>query len=153
MGKKVKRAKQRLNRGAFVTPSPEEVEAASTSGCGWTAARLAEWGISWPPDKGWRQVLRERWYALHPDQRDPRQQTVNPADKLTWLRKLNDAPIKRDANPSGIPFCVATAMMGEGLIAPGIEHGPVSGVLARASCRVWLITKKGLRFMRQSGEV
>ncbi len=41
-------------------PTPAEIEAART-GHAWTRATLAGWGISWPPPKGWRQVLeRER---------------------------------------------------------------------------------------------
>jgi hypothetical protein len=27
---------------------------------GWTRAQLAEWGVPWPPPKGWKQALIER---------------------------------------------------------------------------------------------
>jgi hypothetical protein len=33
---------------------------------GWSAAQLAEWGVRWPPQKGWREALRQRWLAAHP---------------------------------------------------------------------------------------
>lgn len=36
-------------------PTHEEIEAAKTPKGGWTKAQLAAWGVSWPPEKGWRQ--------------------------------------------------------------------------------------------------
>ena len=39
------------------TPSPEEIEAAKTPAGGWTRAQLAEWGVAWPPQKGWKKHL------------------------------------------------------------------------------------------------
>uniref|UniRef100_UPI003F492A5B hypothetical protein n=1 Tax=Sphaerisporangium sp. CA-236357 TaxID=3240030 RepID=UPI003F492A5B len=42
-------------------PSPEEVEAARTPAGGWTREQLAEWGVPWPPPKGWKATLAERW--------------------------------------------------------------------------------------------
>lgn len=38
-------------------PSPEEIAAAKTKAGGWTQVQLAEWGIPWPPPKGWRARL------------------------------------------------------------------------------------------------
>lgn len=38
-------------------PSPEEVEAARTPNGGWTRETLAQWGVPWPPPKGWRREL------------------------------------------------------------------------------------------------
>lgn len=43
------------------TPSPDEVTAARTEKGGWTKDQLAAWGVSWPPPKGWRAELEERW--------------------------------------------------------------------------------------------
>lgn len=37
--------------------SPEAIEAARTPAGGWTKAQLAEWGVPWPPPKGWRAAL------------------------------------------------------------------------------------------------
>lgn len=45
------------------TPSPNEVAAAMTAKGGWTKAKLAEWGVPWPPPKGWRAKLTEQWIA------------------------------------------------------------------------------------------
>jgi hypothetical protein len=44
-------------------PSPEEIRNASTSrgGPGYTRKTLAAWGISWPPQKGWKQRLKRQW--------------------------------------------------------------------------------------------
>jgi hypothetical protein len=35
----------------------EEINAAMTPNGGWTKSRLEEWGISWPPPKGWKTSL------------------------------------------------------------------------------------------------
>jgi len=50
-----------LERVAMKTPSPQEVEAAATERGGWTREQLAEWGVPWPPPKGWKAELLERW--------------------------------------------------------------------------------------------
>lgn len=42
-------------------PSPAEVTKARTRRGGWTRAQLAEWGVPWPPPRGWRQSLHELW--------------------------------------------------------------------------------------------
>jgi hypothetical protein len=39
------------------TPTAEEIEAAMTPAGGWTKAQLAEWGVAWPPQKGWKKRL------------------------------------------------------------------------------------------------
>lgn len=38
-------------------PWPGEIEAAQTPRGGWTKETLAEWGIAWPPPKGWKSQL------------------------------------------------------------------------------------------------
>lgn len=38
-------------------PSAAEIEAAKTPRGGWARAQLAEWGVPWPPPKGWRRRL------------------------------------------------------------------------------------------------
>lgn len=35
----------------------EEIEAARTPAGGWTKAQLAQWGVPWPPPKGWIKRL------------------------------------------------------------------------------------------------
>lgn len=47
-------------------PSPDEVEAGKTSAGGYTAARLAQWGVPWPPPTGWKKKLRDEWKREHP---------------------------------------------------------------------------------------
>jgi hypothetical protein len=44
-----------------------EIEAARTERGGWTRQQLAEWGVPWPPPKGWRSAL-----VLGCDARDKR---------------------------------------------------------------------------------
>lgn len=62
-GGKVKSAKERLIQGNFYVPSPAEIGSADFS-----AFRLAEWGVAWPPIKGWKTKLEQNWFRLHPDQ-------------------------------------------------------------------------------------
>ncbi len=38
-------------------PTLQEIEAKKTANGGWTRARLAEWGVPWPPPKGWKKTL------------------------------------------------------------------------------------------------
>jgi hypothetical protein len=40
-----------------MTPTREEIEAARSPRGGWSKKQLAEWGVSWPPLKGWRRRL------------------------------------------------------------------------------------------------
>lgn len=35
----------------------KEIEAAKTESGGWTRDKLAEWGVEWPPAKGWKKKL------------------------------------------------------------------------------------------------
>lgn len=60
---KAKMAKYILSLGNFIIPSPQEVMDCSTHGCGWTACQLAKWGIDYPPPKGWRKVLKDKWLS------------------------------------------------------------------------------------------
>jgi hypothetical protein len=36
-----------------------EIEKAKTPGGGWTRKQLAQWGVPWPPPKGWKRRLVE----------------------------------------------------------------------------------------------
>ena len=40
-------------------PTREEIEAARTPSGSFTKQQLAQWGISWPPPRGWRRQLEE----------------------------------------------------------------------------------------------
>lgn len=42
-------------------PSPQEIEEAKSERGGWSRDQLAEWGVAWPPPKGWRKSLEARW--------------------------------------------------------------------------------------------
>ena len=52
-------------------PSPEEIIARGTpcpaGGYSWKAKVLAEWGITWPPSKGWRYRLEQAWREQTPE--------------------------------------------------------------------------------------
>ncbi len=55
--------------------SYREIEAARTPNGGFTREQLAEWGISWPPPKGWQKKL------LKGDDDDRRRYPLNPSDR------------------------------------------------------------------------
>lgn len=40
--------------------SNAEIEAARSANGGWTKETLAQWGVPWPPPKGWRRALTEQ---------------------------------------------------------------------------------------------
>ncbi|MFE3995141.1 hypothetical protein ACFXPW_26100 [Streptomyces goshikiensis] len=61
-------------------PSPEEVEAARTPAGGWKRDQLAAWGVPWPPPKGWKDELAERWKAARPAGPPAPPPTSAPAD-------------------------------------------------------------------------
>lgn len=41
----------------------EEIEAGRSPAGGWTRAQLAQWGVPWPPPKGWKAGLQGRSIA------------------------------------------------------------------------------------------
>jgi hypothetical protein len=46
-----------------VLPSPEEIIAGRTGNGGWKRSVLEQWGVPWPPPKGWRRQLEDEWYS------------------------------------------------------------------------------------------
>ena len=46
-----------LNEVPQGTVTDAEIEAAKTGQNAWTAAVLAQWGVPWPPPRGWRKRL------------------------------------------------------------------------------------------------
>lgn len=42
-----------------VRPTAEELEDSRTPSGGYTKAQLAEWGVPWPPPRGWKKRLLE----------------------------------------------------------------------------------------------
>ncbi|MET7391587.1 hypothetical protein ACFYPT_41700 [Streptomyces sp. NPDC005529] len=61
-------------------PSPDEVEAARTPADGWKRDQLAAWGVPWPPPKGWKEQLADRWRAARPDVTPAPPPTSAPGD-------------------------------------------------------------------------
>jgi hypothetical protein len=45
-------------------PSPEQILEARSPAGGWTKATLAGWGVGWPPPKGWKADLEERYAEI-----------------------------------------------------------------------------------------
>jgi hypothetical protein len=64
-GQVVERIEEQAAHPPHGAPSPAEIAARATGAGGWTRATLAEWGVPWPPPKGWRVHL-ERAYAAQP---------------------------------------------------------------------------------------
>lgn len=71
------------------------------------------------------------------------------AEQAGWLRRLNEGPLRRDANPNPLPYGMATIFLDYQLIEPSTEtsHG-----FATMTWRTWKITEAGqkaLRFARR----
>jgi hypothetical protein len=47
----------------------DQIEAAKTSRGGWTRDTLAQWGVPWPPPKGWKAALTAQGTLLREDPR------------------------------------------------------------------------------------
>lgn len=62
----------------YYVPSPKEVLAARTGKGARTRAILAQWGVPWPPPKGWRAEL-ERLYNHQQEER-----ILTKHDPKTW---------------------------------------------------------------------
>lgn len=56
-----KAAEKRYNLGNYILPSPDEVMEAMDKNGNWSPLQLAEWGVSWPPPKGWKLYLETEW--------------------------------------------------------------------------------------------
>jgi hypothetical protein len=65
-----------------------EIEAARTPNGGWTKATLAQWGVPWPPSKGWKQRLLAQ-VDTHAERRDVEQ--ARPA-------RVGSAVLEEDAH-------------------------------------------------------
>lgn len=53
-------------------PTEAEIDAARTPAGGWTKDQLAQWGVPWPPPKGWRKrLVRTSVCARRPGDRPP----------------------------------------------------------------------------------
>ena len=46
-----------MNDKKPIRKTETEIEAAKTLAGGWTRAQLEEWGVPWPPQKGWKMRL------------------------------------------------------------------------------------------------
>ena len=44
-------------------PSPDDIVRAMTPAGAWDKKTLASWGVPWPPPRGWRRELEQRWLA------------------------------------------------------------------------------------------
>jgi hypothetical protein len=58
-------------------PSPHEVAQFAH-----TEQQLSDWGISWPPPKGWKKTLERRW------RRQTAQAETSPLDRLALAEGL-----------------------------------------------------------------
>lgn len=51
------------NGGRYI-PSPDEILFRRTGGGGWKSGVLADWGVSYPPQGGWRMGLEAEYHRL-----------------------------------------------------------------------------------------
>lgn len=78
----------------------EDIEACKTPKGGFTRAQLAQWGVTWPPKKGWKQALIEG--------RDPN----NP--DLDHMGDLEESPIRPGASAHELLRKVVLAVVERG---------------------------------------
>ena len=62
--------------------SEEEINAARTPRGGWTKEQLAQWGVPWPPPKGWKESLVLRHSISEAMQRDAADHMAEEAERL-----------------------------------------------------------------------
>jgi hypothetical protein len=55
------REHERIMKMILAAPrrTEDEIMAAQTARGGWTSEQLAEWGVPWPPPKGWKWALTQ----------------------------------------------------------------------------------------------
>jgi hypothetical protein len=56
----VRQRAEREREKAKQHPVRAEIEAKRTLRGGWSRAQLAEWGVPWPPPKGWKKRLEQK---------------------------------------------------------------------------------------------
>lgn len=44
----------------------KQIEAVKTERGGWTKQQLSEWGVPWPPPKGWKEKIATFGYPYEP---------------------------------------------------------------------------------------
>jgi hypothetical protein len=74
-------------------PSPTEVEDAKTAKGGWTKDTFAAWGVEWPPQPGWKELLRQEWEATRVGSKKLKQ---NGQDQAEDVRLITDQALARE---------------------------------------------------------
>jgi hypothetical protein len=74
-------------------PSPDEILACRTSRGAWTRRQLAEWGVPWPPPRGWKRALESKWYRQNPDAVRPAPQEIVLRTKYPFTAIINGKPM------------------------------------------------------------
>lgn len=69
-------------------PSAREIEAGKTARGGWSRKQLAEWGVPWPPPKGWKKQLIENGRV------SPAQGGSSPVSRYLLLRTAGPERVK-----------------------------------------------------------
>lgn len=85
----------------------EEIDAKRSPRGGWTAKTLAEWGISWPPPRGWRKALLAGNTPIRGRSRK-RTRRTRPEDPLRLARSemetINEAAISSAQRGKPLPI-------------------------------------------------
>lgn len=61
----------------------------------WTAKQLAEWGVRWPPEHGWRERLRVEW-----EQSQSSEIQQHPKDRVKLDLLASDADLPEEIRAS-----------------------------------------------------
>lgn len=68
--------------------SESEIESKRSRSGGWSKKQLAEWGVGWPPKKGWKQALIDGTWI-------PEVIEIKKVDDSEWYRHLINEGCKR----------------------------------------------------------
>jgi hypothetical protein len=77
----------------LVKISHEVTEMFRTPAGGWTKKQLAEWGVRWPPMRGWRRRLALGLDPNIPDSKFPKNK--RPMAEPAWHYAVDDAEAER----------------------------------------------------------
>jgi hypothetical protein len=142
-------------------PTPAEIEAAKTQRGGWKRATLAQWGVPWPPPRGWRRRLiaqSEGSYPLHPGHKAESSRSSGDliAPHAKTVRRAALAAFVA-AYPSGMTADELAGRLGESILTtrPRVSELHAAGLIQPTPQRrqndsghtatVWIATRAAFR--------
>ena len=127
----------------ITVPSPADIEAGRSERSGWTKATLAEWGIKWPPKRGWRRRLAEQWRAGKEVTTTAGHSQDDGVQEVA--KKVGSGKLPYN-NPGGIQLLDTDAIV----VAVAVTDAAKSEVRRRLSTPLWHLPQKFARMTEPS---